>query len=659
MLDTFRNWLPFSKSGVQPKTEWTQAQHLIHFLVGQISVPGRAGSILERVEQFDQLAVHEEAKQLPGVYLLLEQYLAEVDPLKKYARGQLRDLVRTQYSELLELEQFSLIFKAEREQEVLLCRFLLLTILRRSYAVMGSSLDEGMAWLTAVPDHVELPLPFELDGRVPQGHREWLALMRQLSLTYFGVLARNLGETVASRHFENGYAEVAQSYQGLETFPVVIGILPESILDEQKISLLSHRQIQRALLDNVDHLEEVNSELGNKYFELEKTQRQLIAAREEALRSSMQFRSVLDTVAEGILTFDENGRIVIINQELLTIWGYEEDELVGDNIQRLFSPKGAAVFEFDLNPNGALVAGIRDILGKTIEIEGQRKNGRRFPLEVRIAETQVGDRTWYTAAVSDITDRKRAELAMAHARDLAIQTSELKTRIMASVSHDLRTPLNAMLGYADMLIENVYGDLNDSQLSVVERIMLSGTQMATLIGDLLDQTQLEGGQLKLQAQPFEPAVLLQNTLTILAPTAKEKGLKLKSKVDKALPKYLVGDSQRLQQILTNLAGNAIKFTDEGEVKVRFYAVDADHWALEVADTGLGIPKFAHQRIFEPFQQEGAPSQGKQQGFGLGLSIVKQMVEIMNGTITLVSEPGQGSTFTVTLPRISENEEIAP
>lgn len=662
MAERLQRWRTFWRRNTRPPTEKTEAQALIHYLAGQVSTPARAASVLERVTQFQALSVADQEAALPGVYLLLEQYLAEVDPLKKYSRRQLRQMVENQYRPLLGQERFALIFEPARRQELLLCRILLLAILRRAYAVMGSSLEGVQQWLTAVPDKASLPLPFELDGRVPEQHREWIALMRQMSLAFYQRLLHKLGDQVASRLFESGYAETAQAYQGLETFPIVISILPESLLDEQKISLLSLRQIQRALLDNIDQLEDVNNELKAKNEELERTQAQLILAREEALRSSLQFRSVLNTMAEGVMTFDENGRIVLVNREVQSVWGYSARELVGQNLQCLLSPQSVATLQIDLNARGALHAFIETHLGETVELEGQRKDGRRFPVEMQIAETEIGGQVWYTAVVSDITGRKQAEQAMAHARDLAIQTSELKTRILASVSHDLRTPLNTVLGYADMLLEEVFGQMNGKQQEVLARILSSGKHMSQLITDLLDQTRLEEGQLVIKNAPFIPATMLQNTLAILTLAAREKGLELKSEIDPSLPGMLVGDAQRLQQVITNLTANAIKFTDRGMVRVRFSSPDERSWVIEIQDTGRGIPKTAYKRIFEPFQQlEEAPepdSEKKQAGFGLGLYIVKELVTLMNGRISVMSEVGKGSTFSIWLPLILVLEEYA-
>ncbi len=656
------DWLKNRLGKNRPSGEETEACLLVDYLARQVSTPERAASVLERVVQFRLLSSADQTEALPGVYLLLEQYLAEVDPLKKYSRRQLRETARIRYGSLLALEKFKLIFDPERQQEIMLCRYLLEAVLQRSYALMGSSVDAIRAWLAKVPDEATLPLPLELDGRLPEQPREWIALLRQISLAYYQALRHNLGEQVADRHFENGYNDLAQLYQGLETFPVVISILPENILDEHKISLLSHRQIQRALLENVDQLEEFNGQLAIKNYELERAQTQLIAAREDALRASTQFRSVLNTMAEGIVVFDEHGRIVLINREVQNTWGCSADELVGKYIQILFSPSSAAQLTLDLNPNGALVNVIEPLLGEPLEMEGQRQNGHRFPLEMRITETKISDNIWYTAVVNDITSRKQAEMAMAHARDLAIQTSELKTRILAGVSHDLRTPLNTILGYSDMLLEDVFEEMNEKQQAIVKRIMISGKHMAQLITDLLDQTRIEGGQLVIQNAPFAPATMLQNTLALLSLAAREKEIDLKGSIDPSLPGTLVGDAQRLQQIITNLTGNAIKFTDAGSVLVRFYCPDEAAWVIEVKDTGHGIPKTAYKRIFEPFQQvkdgSNSPEKDKQKdGFGLGLYIVKELVTLMNGRVSVYSEVGKGSTFSVWLPLLLAHEEL--
>ncbi len=259
--------------------------------------------------------------------------------------------------------------------------------------------------------------------------------------------------------------------------------------------------------------------------------------------------------------------------------------------------------------------------------------------------------------VSDITKPKRVEVALAHARDEATAANRLKSQLLANVSHDLRTPLNAILGYADMLHEGIYGSLPDKYQSMAERIIINTTHLTTLVSELLDQARLEAGTLKLKPLTFKPVVLVDEIKSTMGVLAEAEGLCLTGEITPDIPEFLWGDPTRLQQIINNLMGNAIKFTEQGSVHLRLYGLDAGHWAVDVSDTGPGIASEAQAYIFDPFHQVDATATRQHGGFGLGLSIVKQLVGLMEGQILVQSQPGQGSRFTVVLPYTNKVEAI--
>jgi signal transduction histidine kinase len=244
--------------------------------------------------------------------------------------------------------------------------------------------------------------------------------------------------------------------------------------------------------------------------------------------------------------------------------------------------------------------------------------------------------------VRDITE-------LIQARDQALEVSRLKGELLARVSHELRTPLSAILGYAELLLDGSFGPIGEPQQQAIAEMMGSSQELTILVNELLDAAQLEAHALHLRIRPFDPGEMLQRVENTLAILAHNKGLELTMTIASDLPDTLLGDEPRLRQILINLIGNAIKFTAGGSVQARLYRVDADWWALEVSDTGHGIPEDAQQYIFEPFRQVDGSVTREYRGTGLGLSIVKSLVELMGGTIRLESEVGRGSTFTLALP----------
>jgi signal transduction histidine kinase len=196
---------------------------------------------------------------------------------------------------------------------------------------------------------------------------------------------------------------------------------------------------------------------------------------------------------------------------------------------------------------------------------------------------------------------------------------------------------------------NVFGKLSDKQREAVVQIIDSTHYLTKLVNELLDEAQIESKTLKLYRDRFSPTEFLHSIETNIAALVRQNRLELVTTIDPNLPKTLYGDEQRLRQILYNLIGNAIKFTKNGEIMVRLYSTNEDEWAMQVSDTGLGIPKEAQEYIFEPFRQVDPSSTFENRGTGLGLSITKQLVDLMHGRITLESEVGKGSTFTIFLP----------
>ncbi len=238
----------------------------------------------------------------------------------------------------------------------------------------------------------------------------------------------------------------------------------------------------------------------------------------------------------------------------------------------------------------------------------------------------------------------------------ANEANEFKTQFIARMSHELRTPLGALLGLAEMLQQNVYGALTPPQQDIVQRIIGNAEVLRQVFTELLDQSQIEAGQLRLKEKPVSPEELVRKVHSNLLALALQKGLSMHMEVTPGLPRTLLGDEARIEQILSNLVVNAIKFTKKGGVTIRVFRGNDSRWAMQVKDTGIGIDPENQAQIFEPFRQADETTSRRYGGVGLGLAIVQQLVEAMQGSIRVESKPGQGSTFTVYLPiRESENQ----
>jgi len=232
------------------------------------------------------------------------------------------------------------------------------------------------------------------------------------------------------------------------------------------------------------------------------------------------------------------------------------------------------------------------------------------------------------------------------------EVDRMKSTFLSIASHDLRSPLSAILGLTELVREGVFTSL-EKQRYAIDRIYSNTQYMLSLANSLLGQAQIEAGILKLRLGPLSASELVEEVTNAMSVLAQDRGIELTGHVSEDMPDSVIGDREKLNQVLFNLVGNAIKFTDEGSVQVRVYVQDQEHWALAVSDTGRGIPEDAQDVIFEPFRQVEGTSAA---GVGLGLTIVKQLVDLLGGEIHLDSEVKKGSTFTIVLPISPETQQ---
>ncbi len=278
---------------------------------------------------------------------------------------------------------------------------------------------------------------------------------------------------------------------------------------------------------------------------------------------------------------------------------------------------------------------------------------------------------WYDGAgeiggivmfTQDITQRKRLEESLALTRDQALETSRLKSAFLASVSHEIRTPMNGIIGMTDLLMDT---PLNDAQQEMGRVIQNSADNLLTIINDILDFSKVEAGKLDIAAVEFELHPLVDEVLALLAPQAQFKELKLHCEFEARLTPVLLGDAGRIRQVLLNLFGNALKFTERGEIHiaVRWQSEQGERlgFRVEVTDTGIGIPAAIQKVLFQPFTQADGSTTRRFGGTGLGLAISRQLIELMGGTIGLRSEEGRGSTFwfSLELPKAKRESPVFP
>jgi PAS domain S-box-containing protein len=350
-------------------------------------------------------------------------------------------------------------------------------------------------------------------------------------------------------------------------------------------------------------------------------------------------RSLLEAQGDLIVRRDSAGRITFANDAFCALAGKERDAIIGNAAALLVLEQG----EVSVLPDGTRVH------DQKIDCNGSARWIAWREVAVRGAtgsEVQGVGR--------DVTGRVEAEHALAHARDQAEAANRAKSRFLAMVSHEIRTPLNGMLGMADLLLDT---SLTPEQTTYAKAAKTSGETLLSLIEEILDFSKIEAGKLDLEARPFRLAALVEGAVELLAPRAQAKGIEIACFVDERLPDRIVGDAARLRQVLLNLAGNAIKFTEHGGVAVEVEPDDKDGVVrFLVRDTGIGLNLADKERIFLDFEQADGSSTRKFGGTGLGLAISKRIVERMDGRMQVTSTAGQGSTFSFSVPLAPAPEE---
>ena len=367
---------------------------------------------------------------------------------------------------------------------------------------------------------------------------------------------------------------------------------------------------------------------------------------EQALRESEErFRTFMDNSPVVAFMKDEEGRFIYLNEPFKRVFQTGPDELVGKTDFDLFPAEIAR----QLRENDAAVfAADRPV--EMMETVPTPDGAPHYWLAFKFPVKDISGRRFLGGVAVDITERKRSEEALQHAKLAAEAANRAKSEFLANMSHEIRTPMNGIIGMTGLLLDT---ELSKEQHEYAGAVSRSAEALLALINDILDFSKIEAGKLPLEITDFDLRALVEEVAEFLAPQADEKNLELAYLLADNVPTFLRGDHGRVRQILTNLVNNAIKFTHHGEtvIRVELHEETDTHARIHfcVSDTGIGIPKDRQEAIFDSFTQVDGSTTRKYGGTGLGLTISKQLVEMMGGQICVDSEPGRGSTFCFTVP----------
>lgn len=366
--------------------------------------------------------------------------------------------------------------------------------------------------------------------------------------------------------------------------------------------------------------------------------------------SQKRLQAVMDNAVDGIITIDIRGRIQAFNPAAEKMFDYRPEDVIGKNVNILMpSPHRE---EHDSYLQNYAAGSKPKIIGIGREVTARRRDGSIFPMDLGVSELIIGTERLFVGIVRDISERKSAEEALRSKTEEAEIANRMKSEFLANMSHEIRTPMNGVIGMTSLLLES---ELIPEQRSRVEVIRQSGEALLEIINDILDISKIEAGKLTLEPIDFNLQTALVEMTELLMHRANEKNIDLILRYAPGTPEWVKGDPGRIRQIIINLAGNAIKFTESGHVliSVSTELVNDKNATLcfEIIDTGIGISEEGKKRLFQKFSQADGSTTRKYGGTGLGLAICLRLVEMMGGDIAVTSEEGKGSTFsfTITLP----------
>ncbi|MGL4810139.1 MAG: PAS domain-containing sensor histidine kinase, partial [Beijerinckiaceae bacterium] len=374
-----------------------------------------------------------------------------------------------------------------------------------------------------------------------------------------------------------------------------------------------------------------------------RTAEQELKSRDSQLR---EVRAILDTATDGVAVLDEQGRILSINRTAEALFGYDQKEVAGEPVTDLFAPEShpSLLDYFEGLKNG----GVRAVMNDGREVTGRVRQGGRIPMFLSFGQIAEKPERKFCAVMRDLTAWKKSERELVDARKLAENASAQKSDFLAKISHEVRTPLNAIIGFAEVMMEERFGPVgNERYKDYLKDIHASGGHVISLVNDLLDLSKIEAGKMELDFESVNVNEIVRGVVSLMQPQSQRGRIVVRSAMTTKLP-LVIADARALKQIVLNLLSNAVKFTDPGgQVIVSTTLTDLGEVAIRVRDTGIGMTPAEVEQAMEPFKQLSATRRAG--GTGLGLPLTKALVEANRAAMRLSSVKNEGTLAEVVFP----------
>ncbi|WP_378187176.1 ATP-binding protein [Aquimarina sp. W85] len=587
-------------------------------------------SLKHKVRAFALLEAEDKLLNLPELYLSFEKFYTRTRIKPKEFIKSIRQYSVQNFPELTKDNYISLLFLSNKHQEFEFCRSFLLDILSKISTLLTK---EEMSNF----DH----LYTELKNDPVDTTQNFISIRKQLlsaSNEIFDSLKEFVGLNTSLNIYLQIYKKYFQLYHLSDNFTTILNVIPEEILSEDLIHFPSKQEMLRMLHQQLYSLESINDQLTKEIIAKKKI--------EEQLKESEHLKStVLETAMDGIILLDSDAMVLTWNKMAEHILGIKKEETIGRSIY-LFVPQKLRK-ELKNSFHNYKLKGYDQLINKRVETIVHRKNGVPVHVELTLIAIKTKNDYIFNAFFRDITQKKKVEAEIREAKMAAEKSASAKSMFLSNMSHEIRTPLNVILGLTKILQQSKFESPETDQKNL-DGIHFSAENLLVLVNDILDFSKIEAGKLTIHKTNFNIHDLIHKISRGFKIKAEEKGLKLFLNIHSKVPKFIIGDQHRLSQILTNLLGNAIKFTEKGSVTIEVSCKDESDKSIslrfKVIDTGIGIRKDKLQNIFKSFYQAYNPDSTKIEGTGLGLTISKRLIELQKGNLKAKSALGEGSQF---------------